>query len=307
MNHNEIDKPAPRKKNQVPAWSPLDRAIVRASLIACLSIVALLPAQSAQAAPTASAKQIEKAERFAARAFKAYGRKNYRQAVALYNMAYHEAPGANILYNLARIFDLGLRDRTRAIRHYRRFLDHPSATRPQSEYAALRIDELQAIQVTERNALNPAAPAPRSNDDTPPQRSLGASTRGFLAPSPTSPALDAPPNAWSARQWAGIATAGVGIASLAVGTHFGLSAYSERDNWREDCVGNVCETEGGVEAARSAYDQANVATIALATGGGLLALGSALFWVGTTKEKDPSSVALGLPRAGLGCSVSGRF
>ena len=65
--------------------------------------------------------EIARAEAFATEAFEAYERKEYEQAVALYRKALEASPSADIIYNLARIYDSKLKDRQRAVEFYRRY------------------------------------------------------------------------------------------------------------------------------------------------------------------------------------------
>jgi hypothetical protein len=94
-----------------------------------------------------------------------------------------------------------------------------------------------------------------------------------------------------------------------VGIGFGVSAYAERDTWRSMCNGNSCSSQSAVDAARSASRQADVATVALASGGGLLALAAGFWWL--APSPSPSGVALQIHPASsgadLGCTLSGAF
>jgi tetratricopeptide (TPR) repeat protein len=60
------------------------------------------------------------AEKKAAQAFEAYQAKRFAEAVGLYLEAHRAAPNADVLYNVARIYDAKLGDRPLAISFYRR-------------------------------------------------------------------------------------------------------------------------------------------------------------------------------------------
>ena len=78
--------------------------------IACLLLAGFMCMQGhafAQAAPATPAEErVELAEQKAAQAFQAYQEERFSEAVALYIDAYNAAPSADILYNVARIYDL---------------------------------------------------------------------------------------------------------------------------------------------------------------------------------------------------------
>ncbi len=267
-------------------------------------------------APEPSQEDLASAERYAARAFEAYGRKEYRLAADLYQRALRAAPGADLLYNLARIYDLGLQDRTLAIAYYQRYLEHPSSARPRSDYAALRIKELEAAEAVDRERAGADAEG-QSASVAPPKPSKVASIppgvalpRGEAGATLVMDPADAG-ELWTMQEIAGATIAGAGAAGLAFAAGFAISAQSKGDVWRSDCRGNVCGSEDGVAAARAATERANAATVALVTGGTLLAVGSALFWTSSRPAPAPMRLAvdLGVPAstAGLGLSVSGRF
>src|SRR5688500_1131432 len=86
-------------------------------------------ARAESAAVAVSALDVARAEQYAADAFDAYGRKAYAEAIALYERAYSIAPNGDvILYNIARIYDVGLHSRSLAIDYYRRYTAAPGAT-----------------------------------------------------------------------------------------------------------------------------------------------------------------------------------
>src|SRR5690606_6622437 len=97
---------------------------------------------------------------YAARAFDAYKRKDYQSAIALYQKALEAAPSADILYNIARIYDLGLRDRALAISFYSRYVNDPGAVPNRIEVATKRLAELRAAELAAvaPPSVEPAAP-----------------------------------------------------------------------------------------------------------------------------------------------------
>ena len=239
------------------------------SFAAALTIVAswLMPrplaAQAppqAQASPSA-ASPVSLAERYAEEAFLAYGRQDYARAVALYHQALEAAPSADIVYNLARVYDLGLRDRSLAMRFYARYLDDPGAVPSRIDTSRQRLAELGAA------GQAPTSPAPA--------RPVAASP----------PSTDVATSGGSAAPAFAIAAGALGLVGVGVGVGFGITAKSHLDVSRRYCDDNACTTVRGVDAARSAARAADVATVGFVAGGGLLALGTVL-WLIADGEAD---------------------
>ena len=108
----------------------------------------------------ASAQHVAEAEALAERAYAAYVARDYAVAVALYHQAFERAPSADALFNIARIYDLGLRDRTLAMSFYRRYLSDPGALPERIERATLRLSELRVAERAELAARPEHTPAP---------------------------------------------------------------------------------------------------------------------------------------------------
>lgn len=246
-------------------------------------------APSAIDAANARPANVVEAEHLASQAFDAYERKEYPRAIELYQRALDAAASSDILYNIARVYDVGLHDSAHATEYYRRYLAEPKAQSPRRQLAEQRIAALQ--------------PSPRS--DVPPRAAIETDPATAIA-DPAPPQHD---SAWTWRETSALALAGTGVIALGVGTAFAISA-SQSDTWKQDCDGNVCQTQRGVDAAHTAADRAQVATIALAAGGALLAGGAAIWWLGAKHEESPR-VALQVvpvgPAAQVGASFSSSF
>jgi len=255
---------------------------------------------STSAEPAVS-PNVSEAERFAALAFDAYGRQDYPRALNLYESALRAARSADILYNIARVYDVGLHDGVHAVEYYRLYLAEPKALPPRSEFAARRISELQPA------LREPAVTALPSDTSEEHPTELAAQDAAAAA----RPVLTAAASTWTWRETTAAALAGSGVVALGVGIGFGVSAYARSDDWQDECDGNVCRSQRGVDAARTAASRARVATIALAAGGGLLAGGAVVWWLSSQRDERASHVALQLAPAGsgaeVGCSLSGRF
>ncbi len=226
------------------------------------------------AAPRAASGSVLEAESYAARAYVAYMEKKYSEAAALYRKAYDAAPSADALYNTARVYDLGLRDRPLAMAAYRRFLLDPGAAPDRirvatARLAALREGEL-ALAATEAAELQ-LGEAER--------RTVKGADAQVVAPASSSERF------WSASRVAAVAAGSAGIVSLGVGAAFGAAVLSNADTANALCVGNRCSSQRGVDAARAASTSSTVATVGVSLGVGLLATGAAL-WIASARGDE---------------------
>lgn len=268
-----------------------------------LAAVGLLFSSAAWASPdvaaVASPPDVAQAELSAAQAYEAFQRRDYASAVALYEKAFEAAPSADALFNIARVYDLGLRDRPLAIAFYRRYLSDPGATPERIKRANERLTELREAEVAEL-ATRPAAPPAE-----PP-----APARAALAPPSALPEQDAGAE-WSGFEIAALASASAGAVALGVGAGFGISLLSTADRANRECDGNDCSSQRGVDAARAAARDARWANWGLGVGGGLLA-GATLLWLldaGAEQAEPPASMQLSpiAGAGGLGVALAGSW
>jgi tetratricopeptide (TPR) repeat protein len=222
----------------------------------------------ATAASAQSSNDVVLAERYAAEAFLAYQRKAYAEALALYEKALAAAPSADILYNMARIYDTGLRERRAAMDYYARCAADPSAGESRIQAANQRRMELERAE----QAMSVDSPESDGLERTFPRDPIEVPTP------PPAPATERP-SSWTGLEITGLTLGSVGLVGLGVGVGFGLAARAEKDTWSRDCNGNVCASQRGVDAAASAREKAQIATVGLGVGGGLLLLGSVLFLI----------------------------
>jgi hypothetical protein len=75
----------------------------------------------------------------------------------------------------------------------------------------------------------------------------------------------------------GLATAGIGVVALGVGTAFGVVAMNHRNS--AGCPGNVCPDDGSASTLRGAKGSADVATALFIAGGALVGGGLAVWWL----------------------------
>jgi hypothetical protein len=108
----------------------------------------------------------------------------------------------------------------------------------------------------------------------------------------------APPGSSGPWRTVGLITAGVGVATIAVGGVFGLLAIAKQKD--ADCPNNVCVNVNHLDQLHSATSAANVSTALFVTGGLLSGAGIAL-WVLAPRARDAESGPLRLtPWIGAG-------
>jgi len=259
------------------------RPLLRLALL-CAGVAALTPtpalardgdADDERAAPAAGLDEdaVSRAEAVAQRAFAHYQSAEYLQAVALYLEAYEISPSADVLYNLARLYDRHLDDPELAMQFYRRVVAEPGAPPERAARASERLAELRLQTVKRRRA--------RSKDCDEPS----------LARSKVEPA---PEPRWTTLQQTGVGMALVGLAALGAGVGFGVSALADDEDNRFSHA-------------------ATLSTLSFAGAGVLLAAGGSLYvWgddAGPVDEARGASLAVAataLP-AGAAVGVLGRF
>jgi hypothetical protein len=259
-----------------------------ATSLAVLSLSAAAHAQ--ESSPDASGSTPQSDEQrgrdISDRAYGAYQKGDYSNAIALYLEAYKLSPSAAILYNVARIYDQKIKDPKLALEYYRRHNAASDASPSLVGKATTRIAELQA-------QLEGPKPAP-----------VAASTP--VEP-PPEPAKSHP------QKTAGMIVAGAGALSLGVGIVSGIVTSSKHGSAKDGgCSGDVCTTQQGLDDEKSAKTWGTVSTVTFITGGALLAGGLALYFTA------PASASTGGERAafrivpqagsdGAGLMAIGRF
>lgn len=226
------------------------------------------PAAARQLDGSVEDAEVILAEKKAAQAFEAYRAKRFAEAVGLYLEAHRAAPNADILYNIARIYDAKLADRPLAISFYRRYIADPGAVADRIQVANERLLQLREAEL----AVTRSPPAHEAaSPAAPPDERASAAERGLSTP-----------------EVIGVIMGSAGIVALGVGAGFGVAAMRETQTMRDLCDGNVCSEQRGIDAAESATDHATISTIGFASGGALLALGAACyFWIGDDSPERP--------------------
>jgi hypothetical protein len=291
----------------IPARRRLRGALVGSSrrvwpLLTALAVLCT-SARRAEAEPPPAAAEvgdIERAEALAAQAFAAYDRKEYAAAVLLYRQAYDASPSADILFNIARIYDIGLGERSTALTFYRQYVIDPDAEDARIDIAFERLAVLE-------QRVPPAASPSTESHTPPPYRPLAPAPQG--EPMPASELTE---EGWTAWRVGGIVAGTVGLVGLGLGAGFGVAALSDAATAREYCAGDVCRSQRGLDAVDAATKNANIATASFVLGGGLVAVGAAMLWF--EREPEPTRPEVAQVRwsahatgSELGMALSGRW
>ncbi len=230
---------------------------VLAALILCASCPALRaqpaqPSPGGSSAPTAApsfedAETAHKVEQLAKEAIALYRKGRYREALVRFKMALALEPVANLLYNVARIYEK-LGERERAIEYYERFVRAPDADPAARERARDRIAALRA---------QPAA--------TPGRTARAAAPSEVRRTAPLSPATRL------RLRRAGWALVGAGVAVLGTGVALALLARHEQDAFHA-----ARDVASKYDARSRAKGFALGADVAFGVGGAALATGVGL-------------------------------
>jgi hypothetical protein len=240
----------------------------------------------------AAAQRVAEAEALAERAYQAYIARDYATAVALYSHAFERAPSADALFNIARIYDMGLRDRALAISFYRRYLGDPGASPERIQRANVRLAELRLAEQAELAVPAAPQPAPR------------AEARGDNSTAPETG------DGLSGWRIAAIVVGTTGAVATGLGAVYGVTVLSDAERANDDCDGDRCRSQVGIDAARAASRHATLATWGVAAGASLMA-GGALLWLldPSADEAAPRDVRVDpvATASELGLALSGRW
>jgi tetratricopeptide (TPR) repeat protein len=255
---------------------------------------------TARAETPATAEDVARAEAYAAQGFDAYARGDYWAAVTLYRKALSAASSADILYNLARIYDLKLKDRAASIEYYSRYTHDTGADPERLRAANERLAQLRELDKVAREPVGSSSAAGRVEHRA---QAQPQATR-------TKPAA-ASAGGITTAQTIGLVTGGLGVVGVGLGVGFGLAAKSHADDAHAACDGNACRTQQGVDAAHVASRAATISTVAFIAGAALAVTGaSLLLWGGRSEHRAESAraaVAPYLAPAAAGMVVTGRW
>jgi hypothetical protein len=266
--------------------------------LAGVSSLIVLAAAPLSAQEEAESSDIARAETAAAEAFDAYTQGDYPRAIALYRQALVSAPSADIIYNIARIYDTKQRDRAQAIEFYELYRTDPGAEAERVRTANERLAVLRELEAAQ------AKPAPRT------AAAAGGASSGTTVSGPAS-IPERRSDGLSGIQLAGIFIGAAGVAGLGVGTGFGLAAQADADVTHDLCDGNACTSQRGVDAAEDAKRAATVSTVAFIAGSVLVAGGVTMLVLGGDSSTEKQRAILQLtPYASVesvGTQLTGRW
>jgi hypothetical protein len=105
-------------------------------------------------------------------------------------------------------------------------------------------------------------------------------------------------NGMSTLQIVGLATAGVGVVGLGLGTYFGISALKGKSDTNDACPNETCIDPASYDKRHSAVASGNISTIAFVAGGVLAATGTTLFIIGRPHGTETGPKAQLVPLVG---------
>ncbi|AKU95897.1 hypothetical protein AKJ09_02561 [Labilithrix luteola] len=253
-------------------------------LAAALTVVSVPAIANAQS-PTTPAADEQTAQTLSDQAYEAYEKGDFSKAISQYLESYKLVPTAEILYNIASIYEKKLNDPKLAIEYYRR---HNAATDAKAELVGKATSRIAALQAQIDNPNGS-----KSDLKTLPESS-GKHESG----------------SGSTLKTIGIVTGTIGIVGLGVGAVTGVMASGKHGDAKDaGCSGSTCPTEDARDKEKSAADMATISTITFIAGGALLA-GGIIMYLAAPKENSTSRAFRVAPQVdmhGGGLSVLGRF
>jgi len=261
-------------------------------LVAALAVIAVSGEARAEDGSTGTApngasqtgpSNQEQAQQLGDLAFHAYGRGDFPKAIELYLSSYKLAPTAEVLFNVASIYDKKLGETKLAVEFYRRHNAAPDAKPDLVAKATVRVA-----------ALN----APPAGDD---QTTAPGMARSRAPEAPADPG----------KGWriAGLVTGGVGVVGLGVGVlTSALASGKHSDAKAAGCSGDICPDAASQGLEKDAAGLANISTATFIVGGALLASGAAMYFLAPKRSTTAIRVTPSVdPRSGVGLAVMGAF
>jgi hypothetical protein len=86
---------------------------------------------------------------------------------------------------------------------------------------------------------------------------------------------------------------GAGVAGLAVGAAFGLSAISQRNDAHSACPNTICTTKDGANKWSAAGTTGDAATVGFVAGGVAIAAAAVLWFTAPTASAPSAQVGIG--------------
>ena len=290
------------------------------NLLATVLLAATTSAAVAQPAPAPAPAPTPTPEQTRAEAKALYEKGNthynlgeYDQAIEAFKKAYELSQAPGLLFNIAQSFRLK-KDYEQASHFYETYLRLKSDAPNRADVEA-RIAEMKAM-LEEQKKMGTKAPlgtvtpdggtsttAPQPTTPTPATMPTTTPTAPTTPTSPAGPRDVVEPGAGKTLKLAGIATAGVGGALIITGVVFGMMAKGKESDLED--------LNGGGTWDQDAYDAGKrnntIAITTLAVGGAAVIAGGVMFYLGYSKEKSASSVALVPTKDGGRLTVGWKF
>lgn len=229
----------------------------------------------------------------------------YREALQIYGRLYADTPHPTYIRNIGRCYQ-NLGEPERAISSFREYLRQvPTLAPAQRAQIEGYIQEMQALQRARAAAAPAPAPAPAVSVGSPPLAPTPAPAAG---PANDRSSVDAGERS-QAPFLAGVGTAVVGAAGVAVGVVFALQSRSKNDRALALCGPTVCETRTELEAhdtlVREARSARTLSIVGFAAGGAALVAGSLLMW--TARRDGGTRLAAWTGDREAGLLLAGRW
>jgi tetratricopeptide (TPR) repeat protein len=256
----------------------LDRLALGGALLATTLFLGF-PAAADEPPPTDAATKSAHVEKLNDEGAAAYHARDFRKANEKFQQAYALDPDPNILYNIAKTYEL-LGDDQAALEKFESFVNQPGADPQGRAKAHQKIAEIkQRIAEGKKGgaAQGGAGPAPAS------------SPQGQRLVVPTILAL------------------GVGIAGVTVGTIFGVGALGKRSDLDNVCKDKACPDSSSSDIS-TLKTSSTISTIGFIAGGVGLASAAVLYIVGRPSRTETARGVRITPVAGpTSVGLAGQF
>jgi len=237
--------------------------------VAALAVAAMLlsPFGRAYADPPTQAERTKQAQVYADQAYVAYQSQDWLKAIAMYIESYKLVASAEVLFNIATLYDKKVGNKQLALDYYERHNGAPDASSELIAKAAARINALRQKE----------GPKPATTD------------------TPVVPVTVTAPPPSDRRQTfrtAGLVTGLLGLAGIGVGIGFGVVAIGKAgEAHAAGCMNNSCPDAASAEKDRSAFTSGTVSTVTLVLGGALAVVGITLVIIAPKKAAKKATRA----------------
>ena len=274
--------------------------------------VCILSVAVAHAAPDAATKKL--AKQYVDSGIAAQAASDFDTAVKLYTKAYELVPAPVLLYNIAQAHRLGGRD-AEAKTFYERYLaaDPKGAPAPSAREFLAEINAREAIRIAAearaaeqaQSASTAAATAAKAKEAEAARQQAEADAarraEQEAADRERREQLEAQASGARKLRIAGLATGGVGVASVGVAVVFGLRAMSLTDELSPPNTYSVAKDDDGQRAE-------TLSIVAGSVGSALILGGAALYYLGHRRGRESDTrVSVTATSDQFGVVIGGSF